>query len=261
MDRLAQWLVTRPIAHRGLFDERAGRPENSLAAFRYAASLGVPFEFDVQITSGGVPVVVHDRDLARSTGWSGTVRELDDARLRELRLGSSEERIPTLDQVLAEVGGRVPIIVDVRRWRGAVRGDGLEEAVARRLRDYPYPAALQSFDPLAVLRLRRLLADRPVGQVSGGLRSVGPVLRALGRMMLTNTLTRPDFITYDLTELPSAAVGFWRRVDRPLLAYTAHSPVDARRAASLADNFFFSGYLPGEYSRPGESSVVREEPQ
>jgi glycerophosphoryl diester phosphodiesterase len=258
---LDKWLASRPIAHRGLFDERAGRPENSLAAFRHAASLGVPFEFDVQLTADGVPVVVHDRDLARMTGWGGTARELDDARLRTLRLGSSDEPIPTLEQVLADIDGRVPIIVDVRRWGSSLRGDGLEQAVARLLRDYPHPAALQSFDPLAVLRLRRLVQDRPVGQVSGELRSVGPVLRALGRLMATNVLTHPDFITYDLARLPSAAVDFWRRAGRPLLAYTAHSPIDERQAAAVADNFFFSGYLPAMYTQPepGQPRSVGEE--
>jgi glycerophosphoryl diester phosphodiesterase len=243
------WLGSWPVAHRGLFDEGAGRPENSLAAFRHAASLGVPFECDVQITGGGQLVVVHDRDLVRMTGDGGLVRDLDGSSFRRLRLGSSEERIPTLEDVLSEVDGRVPIVLDVRRWSFGFHGDGLERAVAHRLRDYPHPVALQSFDPLAVLRLRRLVDDRPVGQVSGGLRLVGPVLRALGRLMLTNALTRPNFISYDLTELPSAAVNFWRRPSRPLLGFPVRSPADERRATALADNFFFSGYLPEVYRR------------
>lgn len=242
------WLSSCPVAHRGLYDVTAGRPENSLAAFRQAAALGVPFECDIQLTADGQLAVLHDRDLRRMTGDATAVRDLDAAALRRHRLGDSGEPIPTLDQVLAEVAGRVPMVLDVRRWGVRLRGDGLERAVADRVRNYPHPVAVQSFDPLAVWRLRRLV-DCPVGQASGGLPSAGPVLRALGRPMPANALTRPDFISYELAQLPSSAVNFWRRPGRPLLAYPVESPADGARAAAVADNFFFSGYLPEVYCR------------
>lgn len=238
------WLTSRPIAHRGLYDEADGRPENSLAAFARAAELGVPFEFDVQLTRDGHPVVLHDADLDRVVGrTTGRLRDLTLAQVARLRAGPAGAPIPTLEDVLELVDGRVPVVVDVRRW-GFDRVPALERAVADRLRGYRGPVATQSFDPVAVGRLRGLLPDVPVGQASGSLPSAGPVRAALGRLMLTNALTRPDFLTYELAELPARPVSFWRRPDRPLLAYTVCSAADERRAARLADGYFFAGYLP-----------------
>ncbi|HEU5158202.1 MAG TPA: glycerophosphodiester phosphodiesterase family protein [Streptosporangiaceae bacterium] len=240
------WLVSRPIAHRGLYDEARGRPENSLSAFRYAAERGVPIELDVQLARDGLLVVVHDTNLARVAGLDRPVSDLDRASLRRLRIGSDGEPIPTLGDALAAVACRVPIVIDVRRWR-AGRSADLERAVAGEISGYSGELALQSFDPLAVFRLRRLAGDRPVGQASGLLRSAGRVAGAIGRSMVTNFATRPDFVSYELAALPSRSTEFWRRRGIPVLAFTVSSGAAEARAAELADNFFFSDYLPEIY--------------
>jgi glycerophosphoryl diester phosphodiesterase len=239
------WLTTRPIAHRGLHDH-AGRPENSLAAFRHAVELGVPFEFDVQLTADGYPIVLHDADTTRMTGDGGPVRALTMAEIGKLRIADTDERIPTLDEVLAAVDGRVPVVVDVRRWH--VDGSAaLEHAVADRLRGYDPAAVVQSFDPIAVRRMRSLMADRAVGQASGSLASAGPIVGALGRTMATNAVTRPDFVTFELALLPNRFATFWRTAQRPLIGYTTHSDAEEQRARGLVDGFFFAGYLPAVY--------------
>lgn len=240
-----EWLTNRPIAHRGLHDEVNGRPENSLAAFEYAASHGVPFEFDVQLTSDGHPVVLHDADVAAIAGTAGRVHEMDARAVSALRL-AGDQPVPTLDQVLELVNGRVPMVVDVRRWAFG-HSPGLEQAVADRLRGYRGEAVTQSFDPFAVRKLHRLLPGLGVGQASGSLRSAGLVVAAIGRSMVSNVITRPDFLTYELTELPNRFVSLWRNDKRPVIAYTAHSPEEEARALRLADGFFFSGYLPSVY--------------
>ncbi|WP_460396835.1 glycerophosphodiester phosphodiesterase family protein [Actinophytocola sediminis] len=244
MSELA-WLTTRPIAHRGLYDEAAGRPENSLAAFAHAVSVDVPFEFDVQLTSDGQPVVLHDADVAAITGHAGGVHELDARAVRTLRL-PGDQRVPTLEQVLELVDGRVPMVVDVRRW-GLRHSPGLERAVADRLRGYRGTAVVQSFDPFALRRLRRMLPGLGVGQASGSLRSAPPVVRAIGRTMVTNAFTRPDFLTYELAELPNRFVSWWRADNRPVIAYTTYSGAEEATARRLADGFFFAGYLPAVY--------------
>jgi glycerophosphoryl diester phosphodiesterase len=259
----SRWLVSRPIAHRGLYDEARGRPENSLSAFEYAAERGVPIELDVQLARDGLLVVVHDTNLSRVAGFDAPVAELDRASLRRLRLGAGGqegsgesdgggEPIPTLGDALAAVAGRVPIVIDVRRWH-AGRGADLERAVATEINGYSGELALQSFDPLAVFRLRRLVDDRPVGQASGLLRSAGRMAAAVGRSMVTNFVTRPDFVSYELAALPSPYPEFWRRRGVPLLAFTVTSAAAEPRAAGLADNFFFSGYLPEIYRESAPS--------
>lgn len=244
-----EWLSCQPVAHRGLYDEEAGRPENSLAAFTYAASMGVAFELDIQLTKDCYPIIMHDRTLSRIVGDDyGPVASLDWAQISRLRMKNGGHRIPTLASVLELVGGRVPMILDVRRWNLELHSR-LEVVVAQHVRGYKGQLALQSFDPLTVLRLRRLLPDRPVGQISGALRSAGPFLGALGKTMATNFLTRPDFISYEFSELPSKYASYWRGRPGPMLTFTVHDYHEEKRALELADNFFFSGYLPRYYNK------------
>jgi hypothetical protein len=140
----------------------------------------------------------------------------------------------------------VPVVVDVRRW--SIGGSSaLERAVTDRLRGYDPASVVQSFDPIAVRRMRTLMPDRAIGQASGSLASAGPVVGALGRTMVTNALTRPDFVTFELSLLPNRFATFWRTGNRPLIGYTTHSAADERRARELVDGFFFADYLPTAY--------------
>ena len=61
------WLTARPIAHRGLHDRAASRPENTLAAARAAVAGGFAIECDVQLSADGEAMVFHDAALGRLT--------------------------------------------------------------------------------------------------------------------------------------------------------------------------------------------------
>src|SRR6266481_2327046 len=135
----ANWLTSDPIAHRGLYDESKGAPENSLAAFRRAVTQGIPFEFDVQYSADGCPIVWHDTTVELPNGVHSRVGELRSCDLTKLRLGDTDETVPTLVQVLELVDGKVPIVVDVRRW-GFDRHGAFERAIASQLRTYSGPA-------------------------------------------------------------------------------------------------------------------------
>ncbi|MEV6161427.1 glycerophosphodiester phosphodiesterase family protein [Streptomyces sp. NPDC052052] len=240
------WLVSAPIAHRGLFDTSLGVPENSLAAFRRAVERGVPVELDVQLAGDGTLVVLHDATLERMTGARLHVSRIGRVDLGRLRLRDSGEPVPTLEQVLEIIDGQVPVVIDVRRWRPELR-PRLERAVAAGIQDYLGPVALQSFDPLAVYRLQRMISDRPVGQISGALHAASWGASMIGRTMVTNVVTSPDFIACELKMLPSRYATFWQRRGIPLLAWTVTSAESEARAARVADNFFFDGYLPAAH--------------
>ena len=252
----SDWLTTMPIAHRGLHDAHAGRPENSMPAFEFAAKLGIPFELDVQQASDGTLVIVHDVDVDRVAGERIPVAQLDRGDLSRLRLGTSGERIPRLAEVLALVNGAVPIVLDLRRWGSGLDAD-LATTVLADLGDYPGPVALQSFDPRIVRRLRKELGrspipDRQVGQISGLLRSAGPVRRVVGRTMITNWLTHPDYFCYEVAALESGFAAYWaeywhRRRSLPLIAFTVTSVEEEEQVSQFADNFFFDGYVPKVY--------------
>ncbi len=155
------------LAHRG-----ASRiaPENTLRAFRLALELGADgFELDVHLSRDGIPVVLHDADLRRTTDGSGRVWEKTVAELKALDAGAwkdprfAGERIPTLDEVFEAFGDQVLYNIELKiftpwsvRW---VR------AVVERVRRYGLAGRvlLSSFNPLALRWAWRLAPEIPRG--------------------------------------------------------------------------------------------------
>jgi glycerophosphoryl diester phosphodiesterase len=125
-------------------------PENTLLAFREAIAAGVDgLEFDVHATSDGVPVIIHDRSLERTTNGTGYVDEVPLSRLRELDTGGGE-RVPTLAEVLNLVGDQVHLDIEVKQ-------SGIEAAVFRVLCAHPSTRwAISSFDWDTLRTLRAL---------------------------------------------------------------------------------------------------------
>jgi glycerophosphoryl diester phosphodiesterase len=104
----------RIVAHRGY----AGRaPENTLAAVRLAVACGADWiEIDVRATRDGMPVVLHDATLDRTTTGRGALSDPSFWELREqvVIADSARERVPTLAEVLAVTRGRVPLAIEVK---------------------------------------------------------------------------------------------------------------------------------------------------
>ena len=87
-------------AHRG---DSANYPENTMAAFRAAIAAGVDMiETDVRLTCDGVPVLIHDRTVDRTTDGTGYVRDMTFSQLRTLNAGTvaMPQPIPTLEELL-----------------------------------------------------------------------------------------------------------------------------------------------------------------
>ena len=141
------------VGHRGA---AALAPENTLAGFRAAAAAGVTgVEFDVRLSADGIPVVIHDATLERTTSGKGPVAAQTAALLGTLDAGAwfgphfTGESVPTLEAtigVLAELGLAANIELKCE-------GDGarpLAEAVAAVVaRAWPAdrpPPILSSFD-------------------------------------------------------------------------------------------------------------------
>jgi glycerophosphoryl diester phosphodiesterase len=101
------------VAHRGGIAD--GSPENTLAAFRRAISLGADvIEIDLRGTKDGRIVVLHDETLDRTTDGTGRVTDYDLVELRTLDAGGGA-RIPTYDEVLDLVSGTgVQLLLDIK---------------------------------------------------------------------------------------------------------------------------------------------------
>ena len=115
---------TQWVAHRG---NSANAPENTLAAFALAIDGGADgIEFDVHVTADGVPVVIHDATLERTTNGAGAIAELALQDIRAFSAGLwfgekfGDERVPTLEEVLEMAAGRVRrIFPEIKGYRGA----------------------------------------------------------------------------------------------------------------------------------------------
>lgn len=155
------------FAHRG---SSAHAPENTLAAFELAIRHGADaIELDAKLTADGHVVVIHDQTVDRTTDGTGKVRELTLAQLRELDAGSyfdiafRREPIPTLEQVFQAVGYGIFINVELTNYASPT--DPLPEKVASLVRKFGLEKRVlfSSFNPLALVRIRRLLPEVPIG--------------------------------------------------------------------------------------------------
>ena len=238
-----KWLGSLPIAHRGLHTESAGRPENSLAAFAAAAQEGYGIELDVQLSADGQVVVFHDYDLSRMTGHQGRVGETRWEELKQLKLGESDQGIPLFSDLLALVGGRVPLLVEVKN-EGKV--GPLEQGVIDALKGYAGDFAVQSFNPFVVNYFYKHAPEMVRGQLSSNFMGENLALwkKFLLRNLLLNFVSRPTFIAYEYGALPG---WFARRVRQKgllLLTWTVRSPEESARARELFDNIIFEGFTP-----------------
>ena len=105
------------IAHRGYFDNEKGIPENSLPSFEAAIEKGFAIELDIQLSSDGVAMVFHDADLDRVCGVKGKIWDYTAAELKEMKLFGTEQTIPTFEETLALIDGRVPLLVEYKMDR------------------------------------------------------------------------------------------------------------------------------------------------
>ncbi len=232
--KVPPWLTARPIAHRGLHTGDSRVPENSLAAFEAAAAAGYAIELDVQLTADGTLVVCHDDDLSRMTGVAKRISETPAAEVTGLRLMDSTQTVPTLAQAFETVGGRVPVLVEVKNEGSVGR---LEDEVARVLSSANAPVAVISFNPFSLARVAEKAPSVPRGQVSSTFK--GDDLSfikklVLGRMLM-NWKSKPDFIVYQLEGLPSFGTWLQRRRGRPLIVWTADTEAEYARAQRLGD--------------------------
>ena len=234
------------IAHRGLHDNDAAWPENSIPAFRRAVEAGFGIELDVQLTADDVLVVFHDETLARACGVERKLHETTYAELQELSLFGTGERIPTLASVLELVNGRVPLVVEIKsegRWSETTR------RTAELLDGYSGEYCVESFHPMVVRWFRQ---NRPAvlrGQLATNFFREPNHLNTPTRFLLTNLLldflAKPDFIAYDRRFLKGFSFCLCRALFRPTCAaWTVKSQAQLDEARPIYSVYIFDSFFP-----------------
>lgn len=225
MQKQFQWLLQKPIAHRGAYGEDI--PENSLAAFKKAVELNLPVELDVRLTKDNELIVFHDFFLRRMTGARGRVKNSDWKYLNNLYLKNTQNRIPKFSEVLDAVGGKVGVLVELK-----VSGDCevLCEKVLNELSNYRGDVAFISFS-MAALKYISLNSDYPVGLSAMNYKRLG----LFGKRCVFKDFT-PDFLCYYLKHIPSKDTVLFKNLSRPVISWTAKDEKQYRKAKEVCDN-------------------------
>ena len=241
MNIFDSWISTTPIAHRGLFNEKY--PENSLAAFKNAVKNKLPIEFDVSCLADGTPVIFHDQKLARMTGKDGFISMLTIDDLSKLYLAGTKEKIPTLKEALSVIDGKVPILIEIKNY-GKV---GLmEKQVWKVLQGYSGEYMIESFNPFTLEWFKKNAPNVKRGQLASFFkdREITGIKRfALKRMLLNKRVSEPNFVVYDIEDMPNRYVKKYFGV-LPVLAFVINSEEDEKKAKDITNNIIFDSYVP-----------------
>jgi glycerophosphoryl diester phosphodiesterase len=227
------FLLAQPFAHRGLHGH--GRIENSRAAFLAAIEAGHGIECDVQIARDGEVVVFHDEELGRLTGAQGPVADRTAAELKATTLSGSAETIPSLGEILTLVAGRAALLIELKTGDRQVGRFCL--AVRRALEGYRGPVAVMSFNP----EVGRWFAAHAPRIVRGLVVTEANKRGWRGRIERHWSLwrARPDFLAYDVRDLPSRFAAAQRARKLPVLTWTVRSAAAETTAMIHADQIIY----------------------
>lgn len=175
------------IAHRGVHIDA---PENTIGAFKKAIKRNYIIEFDVHLLKDNTIIVFHDNNLKRMIGEDKKLKDCTYEDIKDLRLLDTDYRIPTLNEVLKIIDGKVPIIVELKSDR---RVGLLETELVKQLDKYKGKFCVKSFNPLSIRWFKKNRPNYIRGLlVSNKKRSIA---NALCRSKLSLLLSKPDFIS------------------------------------------------------------------
>ncbi|MDR0876003.1 MAG: glycerophosphodiester phosphodiesterase [Clostridiales Family XIII bacterium] len=233
-----EWILSKPIAHRGLHDDVI--PENSSVAFEAAIAAGCSIEIDVQLTKDRVAVVFHDDILQRVTGFKKRLTRMKFAEVQKLRLNGTEYGIPTFKDFLEQIDGRTPILIEIKKNRGS---KGIEQIVLDILKDYKGEFAIQSFHPYAIRNVHKIDPSIYCGLLSSKMTEQEKVWR-IQKAAVKNArlffMAKPDFISFEINSFPNRRIaGFREELKMPILGWTIKTKEDIERAREFCDGIIF----------------------
>ena len=245
--RALDWLVAKPIAHRGFHNESRGRVENCASSFEAAIANGFSIECDIQLTADGQAVVFHDDEVNRVLNGKGKVKQFTTRELKAMSFKQGKDRVQTLAELIDQVAGRTTLVIEIKSlWDDDCT---LTDRVLDVLSNYQGPFALMSFDPDLIARaaagapnmVRGITADRVIDPYYNPL----PVAKRLAMQTYSHLpQTRPHFVSFDFTQLPFQPITELRVAGYPILTWTIRSEADASAARRWSDQITFELFAP-----------------
>ena len=256
-----EFLLNTPIAHRGLHNDKM--PENTMPAFRAAIEKGYAIETDVRWTKDDQLIIFHDETLKRVAKINKRVRDCTLEQLRKIRLNG--EHIPLFSELLEEVNGRVPLLIEIKhiRFSDPKKYIGQIESL---LAAYNGSYAIQSFQPMYVRRYKKLHPEISCGVLAMAEYSKWTFFgshwwRLAGftiKHMSLNFLAHPDFISYRTEDLPRKSV---EKFKGKKFAWVVRGAEEEARVRPFVDNIIFENYLPETDFTPPPQPETKDLPE
>lgn len=240
--RRADWIKNRPIAHRGFHDMNQSIWENTATAFDRAVHSGFAIECDLQMSSDGVPIVVHDYVLKRLCGVDTEVKNVTAADLTSMRVGTTGDHVLTLERMLSRINGTTDLVIELKPQEAERQGT-FARSVSKTLANYAGQVALMSFDGGLVRSLVKMDTDRAIGLTAHGKRDhqIESNERALDIPI--------DFVSFHVSDLPCPFVQTARARSLPVITWTVRDAQARELTAKYADQMTFEGFDPNDLQR------------
>lgn len=223
------------IAHRGLWNDIY--PENSLKAFENAIKHNIPIEFDIQLTKDMQLIVFHDSSLYRMTGVNKKVKDVTLKELQELTLKNSKEKIPTFEEVLNLVNGKVLLDIEIKHYYKPFKTAKIAEKI---LKNYKGKYMIKSFNPLIPMRYKHLMKKIPCGVLIGSYPDkICKPFKNFLKYFKYSWFYNPDFICYNINDLDDKAMKKIEKKHIPLYLYTLKDDKNIEKAINLSETIVF----------------------
>ncbi len=232
--------LPRPVifAHRGA---SVHAPENTIAAFDLALEHHADaVELDVQLTADGHLVVIHDRSVRRTTGGDGNVSSMRLEEIKVLDAGSSfhprfrGEPVPTLEEVFERYGGKTYLNVELKNETSP--WNALPDRVVQIVDRFNVgdEVLISSFNPLAILRVRRLNPDIPIAALAYRSWKGEPVRRMAGNPFRTQALH------VDRRDVNEELVARTHKNNQRLHVYTVNDVIEIQKFTAMGVDGIFT---------------------
>ena len=216
--------LSRPIAHRGLFDN-ISIIENTLESFRKAIKKNYAIELDVVLRKDHEAVVFHDYDLKRLANNQIKVSDLSSQEIRNTLLLNTNSKIPSLDEVLYTVNCKTPIMIEIKSGGHPF----IEERIVEIIKSYDGPICVKSFDIASINWFKNNAPYIKYGLIGSNLDININELKDL----------KVDFLSYDINFIDDQIVSDARKNNIPVVTWTINTIKKYNRANLKADNIIF----------------------
>lgn len=232
-----------PLAHRGIHNNE-DVPENSLPSFRAAVDAGCGIELDVRFTKDRQLVVFHDEELSRMCGDDRFVLDVTYDELSKLRLLDTDEKIPLLSEVIAEVDGKAPLLIEMKNELNVVWE--LPRALYSIMKDYDGVYAIESFNPIFLRKYKRFdktvargMLSMKFGELKKQRKRSQRIIALTLENLMWNFMAKPDFIAYRITDYRKISLRLNHFLGATTVAWGTNDPEDINSRTKK----YFDGFI------------------